>query len=111
MFVCFKQALGRPVGLQACPACSVTLREWSQLMQQIPSFWQSVERALILNPWPLPQSLTTPVPGVCIIVCVSMSYFQLPSNVKNTLVVNLMFAFSYYFCFILQVIIPTPPLP
>ncbi|XP_054582032.1 NHP2-like protein 1 [Eptesicus fuscus] len=31
MVVCFKQALGGPVGLQACPACGVTLRECSQL--------------------------------------------------------------------------------
>lgn len=111
MFVCFKQALGWPVGFQACPACSVTLREYSQLMQKIPSFQKSIERTLSLNRWPLQQSLTTPVPDMCIIVCVSMSYFQLPSNVNNILVVNLVFAFLYYFCFILQVIILTPPLP
>ncbi|KAL1787228.1 NHP2 1, partial [Sigmodon hispidus] len=48
VFVCSKQALGRACGVsRPVIACSVTIKEGSQLKQQIQYIQQSVERLLV----------------------------------------------------------------
>ncbi|XP_050019558.1 NHP2-like protein 1 [Alexandromys fortis] len=48
VFVCSKQALGRACGVsRPVIACSVTIKEGSQLKQQIQSTQQSIERLLV----------------------------------------------------------------
>uniref|UniRef100_A0A8C0DVR1 H/ACA ribonucleoprotein complex subunit 2 n=1 Tax=Balaenoptera musculus TaxID=9771 RepID=A0A8C0DVR1_BALMU len=48
VFVCSKQALGRAGGVsRPVIACSVTIKERSQLKQQIQSIQQSIERLLV----------------------------------------------------------------
>ncbi|KAM8942696.1 NHP2-like protein 1 [Lycaon pictus] len=48
VFVRSKQALGRACGVSGpVIACSVTIKEGSQLKQQIPSIQQSIERLLV----------------------------------------------------------------
>uniref|UniRef100_A0A8P0PQ89 NHP2-like protein 1 n=2 Tax=Canis lupus TaxID=9612 RepID=A0A8P0PQ89_CANLF len=48
VFVRSKQALGRACGVsRPVIACSVTIKEGSQLKQQIPSIQQSIERLLV----------------------------------------------------------------
>ncbi|KAH0517980.1 NHP2-like protein 1 [Microtus ochrogaster] len=48
VFVCSKQALGRACGVsRPVVVCSVTIKEGSQLKQQIQSIHQSIERFLV----------------------------------------------------------------
>ena len=48
VFLCPKQALGQACGIsRPVIACSVTIKEGSQLKQQIQSIQQSIERLLV----------------------------------------------------------------
>ncbi|KAK7812648.1 hypothetical protein U0070_016118 [Myodes glareolus] len=70
VFVRSKQALGRACGVsRSVIACSVTIKEGSQLKQQIQSIQQSIER-LLVQPVALPF-LSAPT-LLCIIPSVSM---------------------------------------